>query len=243
MARKKKQRGGEDGTPMWLVTFSDLVTLLLTFFVLLLSMASLDQVLLARINPYRENFSVMPGLSPGRIPSHVQVVLKMLESPLDAMKKPKRIKDLLWPEDVLPPEIDTSTLEKNLRILEDPQGLAIVLTEGVLFAPGRWELSEVAQKLLTPLADVLRYSSADVNIAGFTDDTPAGTMDNYELSGMRAMAVLEFFLMHGIEPNRFSMSGYGPDKPLELGSTPENRAQNRRVEILLKTTQWLGRYS
>jgi flagellar motor protein MotB len=67
MAREKKPPE-EEGVPMWLVTFSDLVTLLLTFFVLLLSMASMDQVLLSRINPYSSSFSIMGSMSPGRIP-------------------------------------------------------------------------------------------------------------------------------------------------------------------------------
>ncbi len=242
MAREKKPPE-EEGVPMWLVTFSDLVTLLLTFFVLLLSMASMDQVLLSRINPYSSNFSVMGALSPGKVPQRIQLVLELLDSPQDTMDKPDRLKDLLWPDDVLPPEIDAGTLDRNLRILQDPQGLAIVLTDGVLFRPGSWELTEAAKKLLVPLADVLQYSSADVNIAGYTDDTPSARIDNYDLSGRRALAVLEFFLVRSLEASRFSISGYGPDKPLVPDTMPEGRAQNRRVEILLKTTQWLGRYS
>jgi chemotaxis protein MotB len=228
---------------MWLVTFSDLVTLLLTFFVLLLSMASMDQVLLSRINPYSSSFSIMGSMSPGRIPQRILMVMELLESPRDVMQKPERLKDLLWPEDMLPPEVDTATLDENLRIMQDPQGLAIVLTDGVLFRPGSWELTAPARKLLAPLADVLEYSSADVTISGHTDDSPASGVDNYDLSGRRAMAVLDFFLESGLGAERFSVSGYGPDKPLESNATPQGRAQNRRVEILLKTTQWLGRYS
>ncbi len=242
MARKKKDSGGGGGTPAWLITFSDLVTLLLTFFVLLLSMASMDRVMLAKMSPFESRTDSVTYQGAGKVPSRISVLLKLLEDPVSALDKPERVKDLLFPDAVLPPDLDVSTLDRNLRILEKPEGVAIALTNDLLFTPGSYELSPAAKKLLEQVVLMLQYSSADCNIAGHSDSLPGPGMDNYVLSGKRALSVLEFFIASGLEPNRFSISGYGPDKPLADNTTEAGRALNRRVEILLKTTQWMGRY-
>jgi chemotaxis protein MotB len=242
MARKKDKGGDAAGTPAWLITFSDLVTLLLTFFVLLLSMASMDRVMLARMSPFQSRTDYISYQGAGKVPTRVQVLLKLLEDPASALDKPERIKDLLFPDEVLPPDIDVSTLDRNLRILEKPEGLAIVLTNDLLFAPGSYALNDGARKLLEQVGLMLQYSTADCNIAGFSDTSPSPGMDNYVLSGKRALVVLDYFIAMGFDPTRFSISGYGPDKPVADNDTEGGRAQNRRVEILLKTTQWMGRY-
>lgn len=242
MGRKKKDSGGGGGTPAWLITFSDLVTLLLTFFVLLLSMASMDRVMLARMSPFQSRNDFLTFQGAGQIPKRITVLMKLLEDPSSALNKPERMKDLLFPDEVLPPDIDVSTLDRNLRIMEKAEGLAIVLTDGLLFPSGSYTLSPSAKKLLDQVVLMLQYTTADCNIAGHTDSEASPLMDNYVLSGKRALAVLDYFLMQGIDKTRFSISGYGPDKPLESNTTEGGRAQNRRVEILIKTTQWMGRY-
>ncbi len=241
MARRKREPEGK-GTPAWLVTFSDLVTLLLTFFVLLLSMASMDRVLLSRMTPFQTRTDLISFQGAGKVPPRITLLAKLLEDPLSALEKPELIKDLLFPDEAIPPDIAKSTLEKNLRILARPEGVGIVLTDALLFAPGSFSLTPAAEALLEQVNLMLQYTSADCNIAGYTDDTPSSGMDNYTLSGMRAIAVLDYFLRQRQPPTRFSVSGYGPDRPEESNATAAGRAQNRRVEILLKTTQWMGRY-
>ena len=241
MARKKKQEEPE-GIPAWLVTFSDLVTLLLTFFVLILSMSSMDKVLLTEINPFERGFGVINHHGSGRIPQRIKLVLELISDPKTAFEQRDRIKDLLFPEDILPPDIDMSTLDRNLRILQKPEGLAIALTNDLVFAPGSYELTDSAKKLLSQVMLMLQYTSADTNISGHADNTGTNSAANYPLSGKRAMSVLEYFLEQGLRPERFSVSGYGADRPLESNATEYGRSQNRRVEILIKTTQRLGRY-
>ena len=90
--------------------------------------------------------------------------------------------------------------------------------------------------------DVLLYTEMDVNISGHTDNVPNAEMSNYELSGKRALSVLEYFLQNKVRPQRFSVSGYGPDRPVADNRLESGRAANRRVEILLKNEMWLGGY-
>lgn len=160
---------------------------------------------------------------------------------------PQRIKDLLYPLDELPAEVDRGKLEKNLEVLKTDEGVAIVLTDKLLFDYGQYELTEENKKFLKPLYDVLLYSNSDINISGYTDDRQVRAMSNYELSGMRALAVLEYFLQEAnaskaLKPSRFSVSGYGPEHPVDTNDTEAGRARNNRIEILLKNDQWLGGY-
>lgn len=243
MARKKKTSGGGGGGDGWLVTFSDLMTLLLTFFVLLLSMSSMDKPLITRISASMGDVSPIDHAGRGKIPDEIKLLLELIEDPSTILANRDRIKDLLFPDDILPAEISPGKLAENLRILANPEGVVLVLTEALLFPPGEYALTPAGKQLLGALGPVMHYSNADMNIAAHTDDREdAGTMDNYELSGRRALSVLEYFLQQGFWAPRFSVSGYGPDRPMEPNTTESGRAQNRRVELLLKTTQWLGRY-
>lgn len=248
MARRKKKP--EQGGAAWLVTFSDLMTLLLTFFVLLLSMASMDSTMLTRISAPRESMSPIAQSGPGRIPERIQIIVKMLKEPHNVLEKKQRLKDLLFPLDILPKELSQGDLDKNLSILEHPEGVVIVLTEGLLFREGEASLGETGKKLLDALTPVIQAVRADVNISGHTDDGAIGRAageegtapDAYELSYRRAVLALEHFLQAQLPNDRFSVSGYGADKPMVPNDSAENRSRNRRVEILVKTTPRIGSY-
>ena len=243
MARKKKGGGGEGGGDSWLVTFSDLMTLLLTFFVLLLSMSSMDRARLTRISASLDKHSVISHSGSGRIPDRIIEIAQMIQEPETLLEKRDRIKDLLFPNDILPPELPAGKLEENMRILANPEGVVIVLSEGILFNAEAYALSPTGYKLMEALLPFLHYVTADVNIAGYTDDKEnRPDMSNYELSGKRAMSILAYFLQNKLPAPRFSISGYGAERPLEPNTSERGRAQNRRVELLVKTTQWVGRY-
>ena len=241
MARQRKKEAG-GGDPPWLVTFSDLMTLLLTFFVLLLSMSTLTQTTITEVNSWitPHNFIERQGL--GRIPERVTLLQELIKNPADLVTHLDRIKDLLFPYDLLPEEVSKSTLDENIKIMADPEGLVISLNDQLLFDSGQYALSETAEKILSSLVDVLLYTEMDINISGYTDDVPSKDMSNYQLSGKRALSVLEYFLQNKVRPGRFSVSGYGPDRPAADNATESGRAANRRVEILLKNEMWLGGY-
>ena len=242
MTGQGKKTKGHAATPLWLITYSDLMTLLLSFFVLLMSMTSLTQSSITNVNAWIEpnNFIDRQGL--GRIPERVTILRELLKDPEHIAANLDRIKDLLFPYDILPEEVDKSTLEENLKVLETPEGLVISLNDELLFPPGKYALTDPAEKILKSLVDVLLYTNMDINISGHTDNESNPEMSNYELSGKRALSVLEYFLQNKIRPGRFSVSGYGPDRPVADNSQESGRAANRRVEILLKNEMWLGGY-
>ncbi|MBZ2173169.1 flagellar motor protein MotB [Nitratidesulfovibrio sp. SRB-5] len=281
-ARRPRRAPAEDKPRQpWLLTYSDLVTLLLTFFVLLLSMSSMNRVTLSRIGShFGEAGEQAPGVT-GSVPERIRLLEPLLARPAQVFAHQREIKELLFPGAELPPGIDRSTLDKNLRILEHPEGVVLALTDDLLFAPGQWQLREASRPLLGMLAEVLEYVTADVAIAGHSDPhtegvsaleqaagtgggagTVTGDAIGYELAGRRALTVLEYFVQRKLDPARFSVAGYGPDRPSLAGQPPSPGApgvpeasgepdaaagssdpdRNRRVEILVKTTPRLGGY-
>ena len=112
------------------------MTLLLTFFVLLLSMASMDRNVLTKINLFTRDVAMSFPRAAGRIPQRIRFITDLLDNPWDILEKPDRIKDLLFPDDILPKDISTSTLEENMKVLVKPEGVALVLTDKLLFPPG-----------------------------------------------------------------------------------------------------------
>ncbi len=243
MARKeKKEEGG--GGQLWLVTFSDLMTLLLTFFVLLLSMSSMDQSVITRVNIFQADIGFMSARGAGKVPPRIKMIVDLLEKPWLMEQKPDRLTDLLFPNDVLPKDLNRSTLEKNLEVLLKPEGVAIVLTDKLLFPEGSAALTDTARTLLEQVAWVLHTMAIEVNVAGFADDIPTDDVSNkYDLSANRALAVLEYFLGQGFDNRRFTVSAYGPNLPMDKRYTLESQTRNRRVEILLKTDPFIGGYS
>ncbi|WP_319763287.1 OmpA family protein [Maridesulfovibrio sp.] len=242
MGRDKVKKPPDPGGA-WLVTFSDLVTLLLTFFVLLLSMASMDQSFITRVTIMPAELGFLDKRGSGRVTAKVKLVSEFLERPWEVLEKQDRIKDLLFPDDVLPPDMDRATLDENLKVLAKPEGVALVLTDKLLFPLGKSELDERAKTLLYQFVPVLDYlGAADVNVAGYTDNVGGMSQSNFQLSGERAMSVLTYFVEQGIKNDRLTVSACGPTFPMYKNTTPEGRAQNRRVEILIKTTPPMGGY-
>lgn len=241
MARRKKDKGGGVNTGMWIVTFSDLVTLLLTFFVLILSMSSMDVSILTRVNLFVNDVGFVTKRSAGKVPSRVDLVLQLLERPLEVLKKPNRFKDLLFPQDVLPPEIDRSTVLENIEVMRHPEGLALVLNDELIFPRDSAELSDKAKAVLRAIFEVLLYTPADVNVSGFSSISE-GQAGGFELSAERALAVLNFFVQNGLEQRRFSVAGYGPNLPLETGVNQAEQDKNRRVAIIVKSTPHFAGY-
>jgi len=237
MAIRRKRSDSADSSATWLVTFADLMTLLLSFFVLLLSMSSMDKSILRDVvSHFVGDMGLAPKKGAGRITTKFEFMDRVIANPAEALDNPQRIKDLLFPDEILPEGMARSTLDENLQVLVRPEGIALVLSDGLLFDTGESALKEDSRKLLAEFARFLASVTMPVNVSGYTDNVPSSRTDNYTLSAQRAMSVLSFFLQQGFDPRRFSVSAYADAFPLGDNDTPEGRAKNRRVEILLKTT-------
>ena len=217
-----------------MVTFSDMMTLLLTFFVLLLTMASMDRNTISKINPFKERIGIMNQSAKGKVSQRIIMVQKMIEDPMNMILERQRIKDLLFPDDVIPPDINRAELEANIKVLASKEGVALVLSDRLLFDKGQAQLSATALALLSQVRDLLSLSDSDVVISGFAE---ADEQNPDELAGERAMAVLLYMRAAGLPANRFAIASYADRPDLTLNNFP-----NRRVEIFIKTVRQIGGY-
>lgn len=240
MAKKKKEKKCAP-LALWLVTFSDLTTLLLTFFVLLLTMSSMDNSILTTVTLTTADLGLLERRGSGKVTATERLIAELMEKPWEVVEKQNRIKDLLYPEDIMPPELNKSTLDKNLEILARDDGVALVIDDGLLFEEGQRELSASGQFIVGRLVPVIGYMTAPVNLIGYSD-TQDPAVNPYDISEDRAVSVLGFLVEKGIAQKRFSISAYGNDRPRYTGEDPALRAKNRRVEILLKTNRPIGGY-
>ncbi|KFE68186.1 OmpA family protein [Hyalangium minutum] len=123
--------------------------------------------------------------------------------------------------------------EGEVGVREDARGTVLTLSGSVLFASGESELLPSARSRLSEVADALKQSDNAITIEGHTDSLGPEAY-NEELSLRRAEQVRGFLLSRGVPPERVSVRGLGEYRPVASNSTPEGRANNRRVEIVLQ---------
>lgn len=236
MAKRKKDIEGQAvDSSAWMVTFSDLIMLLLTFFVLLLSMSSMDQRKLKEIILHvRESAGLLEF-------SRVRGITDLATF----VKRHRKEKETYFMIDrdllrylFMPSMESDSKIEEMIDITDDERGIVISFQEAIMFDPGEATLKKEAFPVLDTIARAISSSPNDILIMGHTDNVPVQSKlyeSKWELSSYRGLSVLEYFLKKkGLSPSRFSVGGYGPSRPLYLNDTPENRALNRRIEIIFK---------
>lgn len=221
------------GAPLWMVTYSDLVTLLLTFFVLLLSMANMDPIKFnAATQSMRDAF--------GMHPEHAQVDFSLPVIP----SRPKTEFRPINPQQTskiyskVKAQIESMKIGQDVdAIKKDSSTLILRIHDSVLFGPGDSKLQQKSYPTLRKIADIIRPLPADIRIEGHTDDIPREPvpLGNWNLSTDRSIAVMRFFKMGELLPlERMSAVGYGPDKPVVENVDEPSRAQNRRVDFILR---------
>lgn len=128
-----------------------------------------------------------------------------------------------------------SDLAHIASVTQDTRGTVITLSGGVLFASGKYDLLPAALVNLAQVANVLSTSDPDskIRVEGYTD-SQGGEAYNTDLSQHRADAVRGFLVSHGVAPDRITAQGFGMSRPVADNMSPEGRADNRRVEIIVQ---------
>ncbi len=224
----------EEGAPPWMATFSDLATLLLTFFVLLLSFAEMDVVEFKELlGSVREAFGVQ-----FETVGHHEA---LSNSPVSIGQEPPgalaaAAADLA---EEIRQKLDEAGVGDSLEVEATPDGIVLRVRDRVLFPTGSDELLEDAEPVLAVVAGLAStVATQGLVIEGHTDDRPIHTArfpSNWELSTARATRVLRYFLAHaGLAPGMLSAAGYADTRPLAPNDSAQNRAKNRRVEFLFR---------
>lgn len=226
MGRKDKEEGQDLDPNCWMVTFSDLLGLLLTFFVLLFAMKSMDK------GKLHEALGYFRGGGIGVL----ELGEKTPFSRPDIIKKPSQ-KRTTFSAGELRRLLEVKGLKEKVHVGSDKRGIVLTLSNTILFDSGTAELKPDAERLLDNLIEITKETDYLIMVEGHTDDIPISSPNypsNWELSTARAARVARYLLkVDGLRPERFSVVGYADTRPIISNHTSENRAKNRRVELIL----------
>ena len=230
-----------DTSSLWFMTYADMSMLLLTFFVLIFSMSSMDSNIIARISLGNSAYPFPAPLGGPAAISRMREVESLIKDKGQIKHNLAQIKGLLFPEGEHPLDVPRQEFMDSVSVVENEEGVVIVLSGGIFFENGSTRLTNSVRQMVAGLSPLLQHMAVDVNISGHAAIFEGSEMAKDGLSARRAYTVLEIFLGDGLEPRRFSLSGYGSDRPNPNGLGDERK--NKRVEILLKINQRLGRYT
>src|SRR5690625_4225037 len=184
------------GAPPWMTTFSDLMSLLLTFFILLYSMSSIDAIKFKSISQSLQG--VLSGLGYTKIvdgPSQDMEIPSQIETPLGEDKEDTLMQNILDVYNLVQDYVDAQGLDANVTVDMDKRGVFVDIKEAILFEPGSAEIKEDGLKVLERLKGIFNDFDNEIVIEGHTDDVPMNTPQfpsNWELSTGRAVAVLRY---------------------------------------------------
>ncbi|MGH4140928.1 flagellar motor protein MotB [Clostridium sp.] len=236
---RKKSGGEEMRTDAWIATFSDTMTLLLTFFVLLYSFSTVDAAKFKQIASSLQ--SVLTGETGTSI---LDFNVKSGEVPLVGEPVPTTTPSNSS-EDVyqkVQSFIKTNKLESTVVIKSDRRGVIIQLKANILFQSGKSEIIDKSKPVLDSINALVATLPNDVVIEGHTDNIPINNFEyknNWQLSSARALKVLEYFVNIKKQklPKRFTSVACGEYQPIAPNNNEANRALNRRVNILIVANQ------
>jgi len=242
MGRKKpKEVGG--GIGEWVVTYGDMVTLLLCFFVALFDTTEMDASQMSSVAASVQalGLGTQEGgktLSQGKLAELGNTVasLPSMEKGRSLAQAEKKAISLFNPE----------IKSNKIRISVDQRGLVISLAADAYFSPGTADVNlEAARNMLGTISELLKSSDLDLpngekrsfRVEGHTDSSPIDPdgrwPSNWELSTQRAINVLHYLTDFGVAEKQFQIAGFSDTVPLADNATPEGRAYNRRVDIII----------
>lgn len=256
------------GAPLWLATFADLMSLLMCFFVLLLSFASMDANKFRKMAESMETaFGVQRDIPATEIPMGTSIIAQHFSpaqtepTPLEQIKQTtnqdsskldvsvedmEQVKQKMLAAKVAEIEEQSEEIEESLSN-EITQGLVSVETDGLniiirinekgSFPSGAAVLKAGFEPVMEKITSAVNQSVGMVHVAGHTDNIPISTdwyRSNWELAASRSVTVAHFMLTKkDTDPERIVVEGFADTKPLVPNDTAENRAKNRRVEIII----------
>ena len=214
-------KGGEEGSPAWMATFADMMSLLLTFFILMYAIASQNtaRVLHEVLGIEEKSLGVIDLID--------KITIQKSLQELTGLNNPNILDDM---DDIA---------EDSAMAVDTNEAKVVVRVPGAnLFKLGQADLQLSARPVLDGVIAVVRkYPDYKIHIQGHTDDDPISTErfpTNWELSSARATAVLRYFFDKGVEPEKMTATGYADTFPLASNDTDQGRSLNRRVEFVLE---------
>lgn len=279
--RSRRNRSAQSNThDRWLITYADLITLLMIFFVVMYSMSQVDSAKYETLSSaLNSTFSSGSGNLPDNVgildgaytrkPGETGALDTQLDGALDGDKdaaqadvsttqkpeeqsKPVMIgqiteKDIAFRKQeeqlqhvmsTIQQYIKDNKLESQITVTDTPKGVEVRLSDSLLFALGKADLTSAAYPTMDKLASLFGQLDTTISIEGHTDNLAMASggryKDNWELSAERALSVLRYFVDEKkLDSKTFQIAGYGDTRPVDSNDTDAGRKKNRRVEIII----------
>lgn len=217
----------ENDKDRYLITYADLITLLLGLFIILYAMSNIDmEKYEATVNTFGDIFGTSGNITSGNV--------KTIEATPEYNQNFKSAPSLM---NRLEQVISENGYGAAVKLIQNERGITVSILDDILFASGKAELNIDSKNVLNKLSNVIRTIPNDLRIEGHTDNIPITSNvypSNWHLSVARATNTA-YYLMNEerIPQGRVSIVGYSEFQPVVPNDTPEGRAQNRRVDIVI----------
>lgn len=242
MVRRRNVRGGGGGNEgagmmRWLLTYSDLITLMMAFFVVMYAMSSVDKKKYETLSATLRQALHVEGSGNSVIAD--QLGQAQMETPSPNDLQALKAKEDAEYQQIIDKVKNTANSEEmgSVVFIIDERGLVISFLDTLLFDLGHADLRQNALSVLDRVAAAVKNSAKIIRVEGHTDDLPIATLQypsNWNLSAARAITVTSYFItQHAIDPRRLSATGYGEYRPIVPNINEENRKKNRRVDIVV----------
>lgn len=251
MAKKKHHEEGHVNHERWLVSYADMITLLMVLFVVLFAMGRTDEVKMEALRTSLQRAfavevlrgaeptslkgssgsSIIPAVVPLAVTQEVMAVTGQTVSDPQLAAALHEVREALVQ---VPIPADTSG---TVEVGASREGLVISLAGNMLFDSGKSDLKPRGMTLLDTLAERLKTMPNEIRVEGHTDSIPIATPlypSNWELSSARATTVGRYLAEHrDVAPTRLIAAGYGEFRPIAPNDSREGRARNRRVDLVV----------
>jgi len=221
----------QGGLPAWMATFSDMVTLLLTFFVLLLSFSTMDVKKLQQVLGSVQEALGVKSVEVGSYRATEQLPAAMVSLQKDREEVQKRV----FMRQIYN-AIKETNLEEEAKIINDERGVMVRVDGTTMFESGKADFKPAAIALMDKIIKVMERFNYDIMVEGHSDNVPISGrgvyQSNWELSAARAARVADYLVDKGIAKTRMSVLGRADTRPITSNATEEGRAMNRRVEFI-----------
>ena len=231
-ARRRTEPDPRVSHERWLVSYADFMTLMFAFFTTLYGISTVDAGKLDSMTQSLSDAFAQPG---GQTVGVIDVTDPTI------LEAAARTRELAGLQRQLSSRLEVDIASNLVDVRLDGRGLVITLHEAGAFATGSADLSAGARSLIDTVGVAVGPLDNIVRVEGHTDDVPISTVryrSNWELSTARATNVVTYLVDEtGMPPERFAIAGYGEFRPQVPNDSPENRAKNRRVDIVVLSSQ------
>jgi chemotaxis protein MotB len=243
----RKRHEDHENHERWLVSYADFITLLFAFFVVMYATSNNDLAKQKEFeNSVRVNLKLGAAEKSGSdgVPDASAIIAEQIQgtNPDSYPQKGGSAEAADYATRYLSKQVDAATKkELGLEVRHDAVGVRVSLAASSVFPEGEFKMKRSSLQVLNQLGELLKQTNKKVIIEGHTDDQPITSStvpSNWELASLRATSVVRYLIKsQNMDPKRLAAISYADQKPLVPNDTPENRAKNRRIEILIVTDE------